>query len=70
MQVAGYRLPDWTGGEGFYLGDGRTFVWARGSEQLKAPPLWQPVLVQGRWLSDAFGAAWLQVEELTRLDKG
>jgi DNA polymerase III alpha subunit len=68
--VAGYRLPGWTGGEGFYLGDGQTFVLARGAESLKAPP-WQPVLAQGRWLSDAFGTAWLQVEQLTKMvDEG
>lgn len=65
VKVAGYRLLGWTGSEGFYLGDGRTFVWARGSEQLKTPPLWQSVLVQGRWRSDTFGTAWLQVEQMT-----
>jgi hypothetical protein len=64
--ITGYRLPGWTGGEGFYLGDGQTFVLARGAESLKAPP-WQPVRVQGRWLSDAFGTAWLQVEQLTKI---
>jgi DNA polymerase-3 subunit alpha len=65
--ITGYRLPGWTGGEGFYLGDGQTFVLARGAESLKAPPPWQPIRVQGRWLSDAFGTAWLQVEQLTMI---
>jgi DNA polymerase III alpha subunit len=68
VTVLGYRLPGWTGGAGFYLGDGQTFVLVRGQESLKAPPSWQPVVVQGRWLNDAFGTAWLQVDQLTKLE--
>jgi DNA-directed DNA polymerase III PolC len=68
VTVVGYRLPGWTGGAGFYLGDGQTFVLARGSESLKAPPNWQPVVVHGRWLNDAFGTAWLQVDRLARVE--
>lgn len=67
VTVIGYRLPGWTGGVGFYLGDGQTFVLARGSEALKSPPVWQPVIVRGRWLSDAYGTAWLQVDQLAKL---
>lgn len=67
VKVMGYRLPGWTGGEGFYLGDGRTFVLVRSAETLKAPPPWQPVVVQGRWQHDTFGTAWLQVEHMTKV---
>jgi hypothetical protein len=67
VTVLGYRLPGWTGGTGFYLGDGHTFILARGGEALKSPPAWQPVVIQGRWLKDAFGTAWLQVDRLTTL---
>ncbi len=67
VTVLGYRLPGWTGGVGFYVGDGQTFILVRGSESLKGPPSWQPVVVQGRWLNDAFGSAWLQVDRLTKL---
>ena len=66
VTVLGYRLPGWTGGAGFYLGDGQTFVLARGSESLKSPPAWQPVVIRGRWRSDAFGTAWLQVDRLAK----
>ncbi len=69
VTVAGFRLPGWTGGQGFYLGDGQTFALARGNESLKAPPHWQPLLLQGRWLSDEFGAAWLQVKRLTKIQE-
>lgn len=68
VTVLGYRLPGWTGGAGFYLGDGQTFVLARGGESLKAPPPWQPVVIQGRWLSDAFGTTWLQVDRLAEIE--
>jgi hypothetical protein len=67
VTVAGFRLPGWTGGQGFYLGDGHTFVLAKGNEALKSPPPWQPVLLQGRWLSDEFGTNWLQVNKMTKL---
>jgi DNA-directed DNA polymerase III PolC len=64
--TAGVRLPGWTGGPGFFLGDGATFVIARGDKALKAPPPWQPLLVQGRWIEDGYGTSWLQVEEVGR----
>jgi hypothetical protein len=59
VTVAGVRLPGWTGGEGFFLSDGPTFVIAKGT---KAPPPWQPLLLRGRWLGDQWGTFWLQVE--------
>ncbi|MGD8904071.1 MAG: DNA polymerase III subunit alpha [Anaerolineae bacterium] len=62
VRVAGSRLPGWTGGQGFFLGDGDTFVIARGDAALRAPPPWQPLLARGRWLSDEWGTSWLQIE--------
>ncbi|MCI0395892.1 MAG: DNA polymerase III subunit alpha, partial [Chloroflexi bacterium] len=64
VTVAGVRLPGWTGGPGFFLGDGQTFVVARGDKSLKAPRPWQPLRLSGRWQSDERGTEWLQVEEL------
>ncbi len=68
VTVAGYRLPGWTGGPGFYLSDSRTFVLARGDGALKAPPSWQPILVRGRWRKDDFDTAWLHVDQLTKIE--
>ena len=68
VTVLGYRLPGWTGGAGFYLGDGQSFILARDGESLKLPPAWQPVVVQGRWLSDVFGTGWLKVAQVTKLE--
>ena len=70
VTVVGYRLPGWTGGAGFYLGDGQSFVVAWGSETLRTPPTWQPVAIQGRWRQDAFGTGWLQVDRLAKLETG
>jgi DNA polymerase III alpha subunit len=67
VTVAGVRLPGWTGGEGFFLGDGQTFVVARGGPAQRAPTPWQPLLVRGRWLSDEWGGCWLQVDGLKQM---
>jgi DNA polymerase III alpha subunit len=64
VRVVGARLPGWTGGRGFFLGDAETFVTARGDAALPAPPPWQPLLARGRWLTDEWGTAWLQVEAM------
>jgi hypothetical protein len=56
--TAGVRLPGWTGGPGYFVGDGDAFVIARSESR---PQIWQPVLLEGRWLTDEFGSGWLQV---------
>jgi DNA-directed DNA polymerase III PolC len=67
LTVAGTRLPGWTGGPGFFLGDGRHFVIVRGDERLEKPEPWLPLLLRGRWRVDKWGSAWLQVEEMRHL---
>lgn len=68
VTVAGYRLPGWTGGRGFYLSDGQTFAVAVEREGLAKPSPWQPILARGRWLRDQWGAEWLQVDQVTSLN--
>jgi hypothetical protein len=65
--VAGYRLPGWTGGRGFFLSDGQTFAVAVEREGLPKPAPWQPILARGRWLRDQWGAEWLQLEDVQAL---
>jgi hypothetical protein len=65
--VAGYRLPGWTGGRGFFLSDGQTFGVAVEREGLPKPAPWQPILARGRWLRDQWGAEWLQLEDVQTL---
>jgi DNA polymerase-3 subunit alpha len=53
--VVGVRLPGWTGGPGYFLGDGDSYVIVRSAER---PQPWQPVVLQGRWHRDVFGTGW------------
>jgi hypothetical protein len=62
VTVAGVRLPGWTGGPGYFLGDGDWFLIVRGLER---PQPWQPVLVRGRWQRDIYGSSWFQAQETT-----
>jgi DNA polymerase-3 subunit alpha len=64
VRVAGVRLPGWTGGEGFHLWDGETWVIAKARELHRSPKPWTPVFLRGRWISDGWGASWLQVAEV------
>jgi DNA polymerase-3 subunit alpha len=68
ITVAGVRLPGWTGGQGFFLGDGQTFVPVRSHARVETPPPWQPFQVRGRWLIDEWGGGWLQADELAPLN--
>ena len=63
--VAGVRLPGWTGGPGFFLGDGETFVIVRADRTTKHPAPWQPLLVQGRWVGDGWGSFWLHADQVS-----
>lgn len=64
VTAAGVRLPGWTGGPGFFLGDGDTFVIVRGDKTAKSPPPWQPLVVRGRWIGDGWGGYWLQADAI------
>ena len=59
VQVAVTRLPGWTGGKGFFVGDPTGFVVAIPREGMASPRPWQPLLAHGRW----------QVDDLTVLTK-
>ena len=63
--AVGVRLPGWTGGPGFFMGDGKTFVIVRADKPAKHPPPWQPLLVQGRWIGDGWGSFWLHADQVS-----
>ncbi len=67
LVVAGVRLPGWTGGQGFFLSDGSTFVIAKGGKALRAPQPWRPLLIRGRWAGDGWGSFWLQIDQMTEI---
>ncbi len=64
LKVAGARLPGWTGGAGFLLGDERSYLLAVGPRGQRAPPAWQAVEVSGRWQVDEWGGGVLQFDTL------
>jgi DNA polymerase III subunit alpha len=65
LLTAGVRLPGWTGGPGFFLGDGERFVFVHVPKGLRSPAPWKPVLVSGRWTADEYGVAWLQAAQVS-----
>ncbi len=64
LLTAGVRLPGWTGGPGFFLGDGERFVFVHTPKGMRSPAPWKPLLVNGRWTVDEFGVAWLQAAQV------
>jgi DNA polymerase III alpha subunit len=69
--VLGTRLPGWTGGKGFYLGDGDNFVMVVPDPRLELGDLerksWQPLRLYGRWREDEWGGGWFQAESAALL---
>ncbi|MCU0510444.1 MAG: DNA polymerase III subunit alpha [Anaerolineae bacterium] len=68
VTTAGVRLPGWTGGPGFFLGDGERFVFAHTPRGMKNPPAWKPVVARGRWAQDEWGVGWFQAAQLEQLE--
>ncbi len=64
VSIAGARLPGWTGGKGFFLDDGDSFIIVRGLDKEK-PEIWKPLVVNGRFRQDEWGTTWFQAEGLT-----
>jgi DNA-directed DNA polymerase III PolC len=64
VTVIGVRLPGWTGGKGFFLDDGQSYVIAVPTGKIASPKVWQPVTVRGRWQSDPWGGGHFLVEEI------
>jgi DNA polymerase-3 subunit alpha len=62
VMTAGVRLPGWTGGAGFFLGDEESFLVVREREGVRAPRPWEPLLVRGRWVRDEWGTEYLNAE--------
>ena len=68
ITTVGVRLPGWTGGDGFFLGDEANYVIAISAKETQSPPVWEPIIVRGRWRVDEWGGGWLQVEEWGSVD--
>jgi hypothetical protein len=71
INVVGVRLPGWTGGPGFFLGDRESFITVRQGkkrdQEAGAPEAWKPLWIRGRWMRDEWGTSWLQAEQVKTL---
>ena len=60
--IAGTRLPGWTGGQGFYFGDGDSYETARLAKTVNTKvKSWLPYRLTGFWREDAWGGGWFEV---------
>jgi hypothetical protein len=62
LQIAGARLPGWTGGPGFFLADEHGYLLALTPAGQRAPAAWKPIEVTGRCLPDQWGGIAFHVE--------
>ncbi|MBK7897437.1 MAG: DNA polymerase III subunit alpha [Anaerolineaceae bacterium] len=63
VSIAGVRLPGWTGGRGFYFGDGDSFEIAQLPKSDKSQAKvksWLPYRLTGHWREDAWGGGWFE----------
>lgn len=68
VTVIAYRLPGWTGGPGFFVSDGDTYVVAVARRGEPTPRAWQPLRLRGRWTRDEWETEWFQVEAMESLE--
>ncbi len=68
VSVVGVRLPGWTGGEGFFLGDGDTFVIARTERGMPQPETWKPLHMSGYWRMEDESVFWFHATRVSALE--
>jgi DNA-directed DNA polymerase III PolC len=67
--IAGTRLPGWTGGKGFYFGDGDDFIVVKTVRGLNHKvERWQPIRLTGIWREDEWGNGWFEAEQVEKLE--
>ena len=67
--IVGVRLPGWTGGRGFYFGDGDSYEIVRLDKSLAAATKvksWQPYRLTGFWRVDEWGSGWFDAVALAK----
>ncbi|WP_420644057.1 DNA polymerase III subunit alpha [Candidatus Leptofilum sp.] len=71
ITIAGVRLPGWTGGRGFYFGDGDSFEivrLAKTAESKAKVQSWRPYRLTGYWREDAWGGGWFEAITIVPMD--
>ncbi len=65
ITIAGTRLPGWTGGPGFFFGDGDSFLIVQPGRNFKEKLVpWEVVRLYGRWREDEWGGGWFEMERV------
>jgi len=64
VRVLGARLPGWTGGDGFFLGDRETYVIVKPPQDFRTPPAWQTLALGGRWTVDEWGGGRFEADRV------
>ena len=64
ISTVGVRLPGWTGGDGFFLGDQTTYINTQREGGGPLPKPWTPIQAQGSWIGDGMGNDWFQIESI------
>jgi hypothetical protein len=72
MLVAGYRIPGWSGGNGFFLADADQYIQVKvdtpkGTRAI-FPKIWKPIVLDGNWEEDKWGMGWLTVRSWQELN--
>lgn len=71
IETCVYRLPGWLRGSGYFLTDGEDYVRVRVDESIPEvharPPVWRPIRVQGRWLTDEWGGGWFHIRRFKKI---
>jgi hypothetical protein len=64
VRVAGYRIPGWPGGDGFFLADEGQYIQVkletRKGEKKTQPGTWMPIVLEGHWEEDRWGMGWFK----------
>jgi DNA polymerase III alpha subunit len=71
LNVAGYRIPGWPGGEGFFLADSHQYIQVKMDSakgiSASSPRSWLPVILEGKWEEDEWGMGWLRAKSWDEL---
>lgn len=67
VATAGVRLPGRTGGKGFFVGDGDTYLTVRSAATGALPRSWAPLSLTGRFMQDEWGICWFQADSIRLL---
>jgi DNA polymerase III subunit alpha len=72
VSIRAYRLPGWTGGSGYFVSNGKSYIHMRMSRDDESArvgrlPVWRPLQLTGRWVTDKWQGNWFQADAVETL---